>query len=241
MVVMIWTVCLALESPSQRRWEELTEMSGVQAATRVNYHGDLEGASHVEDVNMAGNDYSFLEGPAADLLTGGPVGKAGLSPRRASWVVTNLVASAWNARQSTLGQSWHATRTSAVLHVQDLHPLILRAVAMLHQLMLSRYATVSSSAVDLLKSMYGWCWDLSLYGLPAIVAAAGVMRNPRCPAPSEALQERFSLPRTSGEVRELLEAESDVRRTCCRCVFANRRSVLSTYGGPFVGHVPQRR
>jgi hypothetical protein len=191
----------------------LMQLEGVQSMTGVEYNGLQDGATFLSEILAAGNDYSFLEGTAADLLTGGPVGKGGLSPRRAGWVITQVAASSWFQRQTILGQIWHATRTSPVLRAQDLHPLLLRAIGMLHQLMLSRYATVSSSAVDLLKSLYSWCSDLPLHGLPAIVASAGLLHSPSCGMPSEVLQEEYNLPLTREQVRCQLKTQCEVRFT----------------------------
>lgn len=173
---------------------------------------DQASGGYVEEINYAGNDFSFLEGPVADLLVQQPIGAGGLSARRAPWIVAHTASQSWHARRAALRATSHATKSSPVLRFADVHPLLLRGIAALHQLTLSRYSGVSSAAVDLNQHVYAWCREMALHALPCLVAAAGLMRSrPDCGMPSELLAEELALPATRAEVAEMLSKQCEVR------------------------------
>lgn len=184
----------------------------MQYMTGITHNSDIAGGSYCNDIQAADANFSYMEAPLSDLLLQKPLGTHGLSTRKAPWVVAHIAFHAWHTRKSLRSFSWFATTASPVLRIADVHPLLLRAIALLHQLALSRYSTVSSSAVDLIQTLYSWCRELPLHALPAMTASAGLLyTRPQCGMPRETPSHVFELPASRKEVRSMLEAQSRVR------------------------------
>jgi hypothetical protein len=202
----------------------------MQYTTGITHSSDIAGGSYCNDIQAADANFSYMEAPLADLLLEKPLGTYGLSTRKAPWVVAHIAFHAWHTRKSLRSYDWFATKESPVLRIADVHPLLLRAIALLHQLALSRYSTVSSSAVDLIQTLYSWCRDLPLHALPAMTASAGLLyTRPQCGMPREAPSDEFVLPASRKAVSGMLEAQSRVRP--CMQSMCVLRSVLLVPGG----------
>ena len=203
---------LCMQPESRFQGNHSNDTLRMQAATGMSNAADQASGGYIEEINYAGNDFSFLEGPVADLLVPQAIGAGGLSARRAPWIVAHTASQSWHARRAALRATWHATKSAPTLHVTDVHPLLLRSIAALHQLTLSRYSGVSSAAVDLIQHMYTWCREVALYALPCLIAAAGLMRSrSECGMPSELLVEELKLPSTRAEVAGMLSQQCEVR------------------------------
>ena len=210
----------------------------VQYATGISHCSDMAAGSFHHEISQAGFDFSFVEPHVLARLrprqgtqaaaSAGNTGRGLLwSTRRAPWAVLQAAQQAWYQRHSLLVHSWYATKSHPVLRAADLHPLLLQGFALLQQLTLSRYATVSTSAVDLAASLQNWCPDLRLYAAASMAAAAGLLTGtPEAGMPSEDLQAVHELPESPEHVRRMLQAQSKVRSLCSEAKLISANAVL---------------
>lgn len=200
-------------------------MSDVQYALGLTYSTDNAAGSYYHEIAAAGADFTSMEPHVGTLLYPSPTADhsdaaAAAAPalartsNRAPWVIAHIAFHAWHTRKSMRAFSWYITRTAHHLAVSDLHPLVRRAVALTHQLALSRYASVSSSAVDMLQTLHAWCWDVKLMSATAMTAAAGLCGDAKCGAPAEALVQVYELPESRDAIRAQLRAQAEVGPRC---------------------------